>query len=90
MVTNNETRIREAQFSQHCIMEISCFRYFKLQFVFRLRGIHFDMASQKTNSARSGLIKRVYNISKEEKKDGKLSYLQSCSKTQNICDKISL
>ena len=42
---------------------------------FRLTGIHFDMDSEKTNSARNGLIKRVYNVSREEKKDGKLSYL---------------
>ena len=35
-----------------CIRKISCFRYFKLQFVFFcLRGFHFDMASEKTNSA---------------------------------------
>ena len=33
-----------------------------------LRGIHFDMASEKTNSARAtGLIERVYNVSREKK-----------------------
>ena len=43
---------------------------------FCLRGFHFDMASKKTNSARAtGLIRRVYNVTREEKKDGKLSYL---------------
>ena len=42
---------------------------------FCLRGIHFDMASEKINSARYRLIKRVYNVCKEEKNDGKLSYL---------------
>ena len=64
MVTNNETRNREAQFSRNCIMEKSCVRYFKLLFVFCLRGIHFDMVSEKTNSARYGsqareIIKRL-------------------------------
>ena len=93
MVTSNEMRNREAQFSRNCIMEKSCFRYFKLQFVFCLRGIHFDMASEKTNSARYGsqareIIKRVYNVCKEEKKDGKLA-LPLCSpleRTTHLCN----
>ena len=46
---------------------ISNFSYF-----FYLRGIHFDMASETTNSARYGsqareIIKRVYNVCREEK-----------------------
>ena len=47
---------------------------------FGLRDIHLDMASEKTNSARYGsqareIIKRVYSVCREEKKDGKLSYM---------------
>ena len=60
---------------------------------FCLRGIHFDMASEKTNSARYGsqarkMIKRMYNVCREEKKDGKLS-LPLCSplkRTTQLCD----
>ena len=57
MVTSNETRNREAQCLRNFIMEISCFRYFKLHFFlffFVESHIHFDMASEKTNSARYG------------------------------------
>ena len=51
------------------------------------------MASEKTNSARYGsqareIIKRVYNVCKGEKKDGKLS-LPLCSpleRTTHLCN----
>ena len=33
MVISNETRYREAQFSRNCIMEKSCFRYFKIYMI---------------------------------------------------------
>ena len=60
---------------------------------FCLRGIHFDMASEKTNSARYGsqareIIKRVYNVRREKKKDEKLS-LPLCSpleRTTHLCN----
>ena len=54
MVTSNKTRTRKAQFSRNCIMEKNMLYVFQTSVRFRLRDIHFDMASEKTNPARYG------------------------------------
>ena len=87
--TCKETRNRVAQFSRNGIMEkikryvfqTSVRFFFFFFFFFCLRGIHFDMASEKTKSARHWsrareIIKCVYNVCRKERKMGSCPYVK--------------
>ena len=48
MVISNETRNREAQFSRNCIMEKSCFRYFKI-YMIKFHNYNTEKINRKKN-----------------------------------------